>query len=51
MLGEIGDFLDRNLTEVVILDFEDYVQPKDLRQALDDAGLLPRLRTLDAGRR
>ena len=35
------DFLDRNLTEVVILDFEDYVQPKDLQQALDDAGPRP----------
>lgn len=47
VLSEIGDFLDRNLTEVVILDFEDYVKPKDLHRALDEAGLLPRLRTLD----
>ena len=46
VLSQIGDFLDRNLTEVVILDFEDYVQPKDLKAALDDAGLLPRLRRL-----
>jgi hypothetical protein len=44
---EIKAFLDRNLTEVVILDFEDYVQPKDMRAALDDAGLLPRLRVID----
>ncbi len=46
VLSQIGDFLDRNLTEVVILDFEDYVQPKDLKAALDDAGLLPRLRRI-----
>jgi hypothetical protein len=46
VLSQIGDFLDRNLTEVVILDFEDYVKPKDLHQALDDAGLLPRLRKI-----
>jgi hypothetical protein len=47
VLGDVKSFLDRNLTEVVILDFEDYVKPKDLHRALDDAGLLPRLRTLD----
>ena len=28
-------FLDRNLTDVVVIDIEDYVQPKDLKQALD----------------
>jgi hypothetical protein len=42
----VSDFLDRNLTDVVILDLEDYVQPKDVRAALDDAGLGPRLLTL-----
>ena len=47
VLAGVKDFLDRNLTEVVVLDFEDYVQPKDLHQALDDAGLLRRLRQLD----
>ncbi len=47
VFAEIKDFLDRNLTEVVILDFEDYVKPKDLRAALDDAGLGPRLAKLD----
>jgi hypothetical protein len=47
VFAEIKDFLDRNLTEVVILDFEDYVQPKDMRAALRDAGLLPRLRIVD----
>ena len=36
---EIDDFLDRNLTDVVIIDFEDYVQPKDLKPALIDVGL------------
>ena len=35
IFGDIGDFLDRNLTDVVILDLEDYVKPKDLKQALD----------------
>ena len=39
MFAEIKDFLDRNLTDVVILDFEDYVKPKDMRRARD-AGLL-----------
>jgi hypothetical protein len=47
VFAEIKAFLDRNLTEVVILDFEDYVQPKDMRAALREAGLLPRLRVLD----
>jgi hypothetical protein len=42
----VKDFLDRNLTDVVILDMEDYIQPKDMKQALDDAGLGPRLLTL-----
>ena len=28
---EIDQFLDRNLTDFVVLDFEDYVQPKDLQ--------------------
>ena len=35
VFGDIGDFLDRNLTDVVILDVEDYVKPKDLKPALD----------------
>jgi hypothetical protein len=47
VFAEIKAFLDRNLTEVVILDFEDYVQPKDLRAALVESGLTDRLRTLD----
>jgi hypothetical protein len=40
VLHGIGDFLDRNLTDVVIIDIEDYVKPKDFKRALDDAGLL-----------
>ncbi|HEX5588138.1 MAG TPA: hypothetical protein VFZ17_12580 [Acidimicrobiia bacterium] len=45
VLGEIRDFLDRNLTDVVIIDVEDYVTPKDFRQALIDADLLDRVWT------
>ena len=36
-------FLDRNLTDVVVIDIEDYVQPKDLKQALIDNGLWDRV--------
>ncbi len=39
----VADFLDRNLTDVVILDVEDYVKPKDLKQALIDADLFDRV--------
>ena len=35
----IDDFLNRNLTDVVIIDVEDYIQPKDLKQALDGVGV------------
>ena len=35
IFGDIGDFLDRNLTDVVIIDLEDYVKPKDIKAALD----------------
>jgi hypothetical protein len=45
VLGEIRDFLDRNLTDVVIIDVEDYVTPKDFRKALVDADLLDRVWT------
>ena len=45
VFDDIGDFLDRNLTDVVILDFEDYVKPKDIDQALVDAGLFDRVWT------
>jgi hypothetical protein len=40
---DVDDFLSRNLTDVVILDVEDYVQPKDLKKALVDAGLWHRV--------
>ncbi len=35
----------RNLTDVVILDVEDYVKPKDLKRALIEAGLFDRVWT------
>ena len=42
IFGNIRDFLDRNLTDVVIVDLEDYVKPKDIKNALVDAGLFDR---------
>jgi hypothetical protein len=43
---EIDQYLDRNLTDFLVLDFEDYVQPKDLRAALQESGLYDRVRTM-----
>ncbi|MGZ4688062.1 MAG: hypothetical protein ACXVJF_09365 [Acidimicrobiia bacterium] len=43
---EIDQFLAHNLTELVVLDFEDYVQPKDLKAALVESGLWHRVRTI-----
>jgi hypothetical protein len=43
LLGEVHDFLARNLTDVVILDFEDYIKPRDLKKALVDADLFDRV--------
>lgn len=40
---DIDDFLARNLTDVVVIDVEDYVKPEDLKQALIDAGLWDRV--------
>lgn len=40
---DLDTFLDRNLTDVVVIDIEDYVQPKDLKQALIDNGLWDRV--------
>jgi hypothetical protein len=40
---DVDAFLARNLTDVVILDFEDYVRPKDIKRALVDAGLWHRV--------
>ena len=45
VLGNIRDFLDRNLTDVVIIDIEDYVKPKDFKQALIDADLFDKVWT------
>jgi hypothetical protein len=42
IFGDIRDFLDRNLTDVVVIDLEDYVKPKDIKQALIDADLFDR---------
>jgi hypothetical protein len=42
VFGDIRDFLDRNLTDVVIIDLEDYVKPKDIKKALVDADLFDR---------
>ena len=43
---EIKQYLDRNLTDFLVLDFEDYVQPKDLKAALQESGLYDRIRTM-----
>ena len=52
IFGDIGDFLDRNLTDVVIIDLEDYVKPKDVKAALIDAGpLRPRVEARSPVRR
>ncbi len=40
---DVDAFLSRNLTDVVILDVEDYVQPKDLKRALVESGLWRRV--------
>jgi hypothetical protein len=43
VFNDIDSFLSRNLTDVVVVDVEDYVQPKDLKQALIDGGLWDRV--------
>ncbi|HZP31290.1 MAG TPA: hypothetical protein VFC99_20230, partial [Acidimicrobiia bacterium] len=43
VFGDIRDFLDRNLTDVVVIDLEDYVKPKDIKKALVDADLFDRV--------
>jgi hypothetical protein len=40
---DIDDFLSRNLTDVLVIDVEDYVQPKDLKAALVESGLWKRV--------
>jgi hypothetical protein len=43
ILGDIKDYLDRNLTDVLVIDIEDYVKPQDFKQALIDADLFDRV--------
>jgi hypothetical protein len=43
VFNDVDDFLSRNLTDVVVLDVEDYVQPKDLKRALIKGGLWDRV--------
>jgi hypothetical protein len=44
---QINDFLDRNLTDVLILDVEDYIKPADLEKALKEGNLWRRVYTPD----
>ncbi|MFN8028012.1 MAG: hypothetical protein U0W40_17100 [Acidimicrobiia bacterium] len=46
---DIDAFLDRNLTDVVILDLEDYVKPKDVKKTLIESGLWDRVYRLKPG--
>ena len=46
VLKEIKTYLDRNPTDVLMLDFEDYVQPADLEKALKQADLFDSIYTL-----
>jgi hypothetical protein len=43
VFSDVDAFLSRNLTDVVVLDVEDYVQPKDLKRALIEGGLWDRV--------
>ena len=45
VFNDIDAFLSRNLTDVVVVDVEDYVQPKDLKRALIEGGLWDRVWT------
>ena len=46
---DVNAFLDRNLTDVVILDLEDYVKPADVKRALQESGLWDRVYRLKPG--
>ncbi len=46
-LKQIKQYLDRNLTNVLVLDMEDYVEPADLEEALKQAGLWDYVYTVD----
>jgi len=43
VFADINDYLARNLTDVVVIDVEDYVQPRDLKKALVESGLFDRV--------
>jgi hypothetical protein len=45
--SQVNDFLNRNLTDVVMLDVEDYVRPADLEAALKAGHLWDRIYTPD----
>jgi hypothetical protein len=47
VFSQINDFLNRNLTDVIILDVEDYVRPADLEKALKAGHLWNRVYTPD----
>jgi hypothetical protein len=43
VFNDLDAFLSRNLTDVVVIDVEDYVQPADLKRALVEGGLWDRV--------
>ncbi len=43
VFNDIDAYLSRNLTDVVVVDIEDYVKPKDLKRALIEGGLWDRV--------
>jgi hypothetical protein len=47
VFSQIDDFLNRNVTDLIILDVEDYVQPADLEKALKAGHLWNRVYTPD----
>lgn len=47
VFAQINDYLDQNLTDVLMLDVEDYVRPADLKAALVEGGLWDRVYTVD----
>jgi hypothetical protein len=47
VFSQINDFLSANLTDVIMLDVEDYIRPADLKAALEEGGLWDRVYTVD----
>ena len=47
IFGAINTFLNRNTTDVVYLDIEDYIQPRDLEAALKAGHLWDRIYSID----